>query len=171
MLGTQHGHLDYQTCLAQSGMIWARVIHHAHGRRSNTVQLYRSVFPGHWSYQMEQSHWEAMPWWQWPCKSKFWKVNPGLPEAVTRLSNIGNQLTCWLCVAKKPVFMLIHEFMQHQTHYSATLTTATSIGQWSCQQRRRRANRSSLHNLRCISTCSEMNMTVLPPSLHQQWRK
>ncbi len=35
--------------------------------------------------------------------------------------------------------------------YSATLTTATSIKQWSCQQRRRRVNRSSLCNSRHIS--------------------
>jgi hypothetical protein len=40
-------------------------------------------------------------------------VNPGLPEAVTRLSNVvGDQLICWLCIAKKPAFMLINEFMQ-----------------------------------------------------------
>jgi hypothetical protein len=44
--------------------------------------------------------------------------------------------------------------------YSATLTAATSIKQWSCQQRRRRANKSSLCNSRSISTSSEMNMTV-----------
>ncbi len=31
------------------------------------------------------------------------------------MSNIGNQLIFWLCIAKKPVFMLIHEFMQHWT--------------------------------------------------------
>jgi hypothetical protein len=42
------------------------------------------------------------------------RVNPGLPEAVTRLSNVGDQLICWLCAAKKPVFMLLHEFMQHR---------------------------------------------------------
>jgi hypothetical protein len=39
-------------------------------------------------------------------------VNPGLPEAVTRLSNIDDQLICWLCIAKKAAFMLLHEFMQ-----------------------------------------------------------
>ncbi len=39
-------------------------------------------------------------------------MNPGLPEAVTRVPNIGNQLIYWPYVAKKPAFMLIHEFMQ-----------------------------------------------------------
>ncbi len=105
----------YQTCCAQSGRIWAQVIHRAHGRWFNNVQPYWSVFPGRWSYQMEQSCWKAMPQQYQPCKCKFQRVNPGLPEAVTRLSNVGDQLICWLCVAKKPAFMLIHEFMQHQT--------------------------------------------------------
>jgi hypothetical protein len=41
-------------------------------------------------------------------------MNPGLPEAVTRVFNVDDQLICWPCVAKKPAFMLIHEFMQRQ---------------------------------------------------------
>ena len=31
------------------------------------------------------------------------------------MSNVGDQLIRWLCIAKKPAFMLIHEFMQRQT--------------------------------------------------------
>jgi hypothetical protein len=31
-------------------------------------------------------------------------------EAVDGFPNIGNQLICWLCTAKKPAFMLVHEF-------------------------------------------------------------
>ncbi len=104
----------YQTRCAQSDTIWAWVLHRAHRRWSDTVQPYRSVFPECWSYQMQQCCWKAMPWCYRPCKSKFQRVNPGLPEAVTRLSNIGNQLTCWLCIAKKPAFMLNHEFMQQR---------------------------------------------------------
>jgi hypothetical protein len=49
--------------------------------------------------------------------------------------NIGDQLICGLCVTKKPVFMLIHEFMRRQTrlfsyldnsylHLTMELTTA-----------------------------------------------
>jgi hypothetical protein len=35
-------------------------------------------------------------------------------EAVTGFPNIGDQLIHWLCVvAKKPAFMLMHEFMRH----------------------------------------------------------
>ncbi len=103
MLGTQHGHL-YVTrhVVPNQAQFWAQVLPHAHGRRSNTVQPYRSVFPGRWSYRMEQSCWKAMPQWYQPCESEYQRVNPGLPEAVTRLSNVGNQLTRWLCVAKKP---------------------------------------------------------------------
>jgi hypothetical protein len=32
-------------------------------------------------------------------------------EAVARFPNIGNQLICWLCTAKKPALMPMHEFM------------------------------------------------------------
>jgi hypothetical protein len=46
--------------------------------------------------------------------------------------------------------------------HSATLTTATSIEQWSCQQHRRRTNRYSSRTSRRISTSSETNKTVLP---------
>jgi hypothetical protein len=35
-------------------------------------------------------------------------------EAVARLPNIGDQLIHWLHVAKKPMFMPMHEFMRHQ---------------------------------------------------------
>jgi hypothetical protein len=48
-------------------------------------------------------------------KASFKKANLGLPEAVTRVSNAGDQLICWPCIAKKPAFMLINEFMQHWT--------------------------------------------------------
>jgi hypothetical protein len=48
-------------------------------------------------------------------RKQFPRVKPGLQEAVTRLSNVGNQLIHWLCFAKKPLFMLIHEFMQRWT--------------------------------------------------------
>ncbi len=131
MLRTQHGHLDYQTRRTRSGRIWARVHPCSHGRRSATVQPYRSVFSGRQSYLMKQSCRKAIPRQKWPCESKFQKVNPGLPEAVTRLSKVGDQLIRWPCVAKKPAFMLLHEFMHVGHSYSATLTTATSIRQWS----------------------------------------
>ena len=160
MLNTQHCLLDYHTHRAWSGTIWARVLPRSHKRRSTTVQPYRSVFPGCQSFQMEQSCWKAMPQLQWPCKSKFQKVNPGLPDAVTRFSKADDQLIRWPCIAKKPAFMLIHEFMHVRHSYSATLTTAASIRQWNCQQCRRRANRSSLQYLTRISTRSETNMTV-----------
>jgi hypothetical protein len=48
-------------------------------------------------------------------------VNPGLPEAVTRVPNVGDQLICWPWVAKKPEFMLIHEFMQCQMQLFSSL--------------------------------------------------
>ncbi len=33
-------------------------------------------------------------------------------EAVAGFPNIGNQLICWLCMAKKPTLMPMHEFMR-----------------------------------------------------------
>ena len=35
-------------------------------------------------------------------------------EAVAGFPNIGDQLVCWLCTAKKPVLMPMHKFMRHQ---------------------------------------------------------
>ncbi len=34
-------------------------------------------------------------------------------EAVARFPNIGNQLICWLSMAKKPALMPMHKFMWH----------------------------------------------------------
>ncbi len=157
----------YQTCCAQSGTIWAWVLPCAHGRHSNTVQPYRSVFLGRWSYQMEQSCRKAMPWRYQPFECKFQRVNPGLLEAATRVSNVGDQLICWLCIAKKPAFMLIHEFMQRQTQLFSILDNAYLHQTMKLPTA---ASKSSLRNSRRISTSSETNKTVLPPSLCQKWR-
>ncbi len=35
-------------------------------------------------------------------------------EAVAAFPNVGDQLICWLCTAKKPAFMPMHNFMRHQ---------------------------------------------------------
>jgi hypothetical protein len=35
-------------------------------------------------------------------------------EAVAGLPNVGNQLICWLCTAKKPAFMPMPKFMRRQ---------------------------------------------------------
>ncbi len=35
-------------------------------------------------------------------------------KAVARFPNIGDQLICWLCMAKKPALMQMHKFMQRQ---------------------------------------------------------
>ncbi len=155
-----------QTRRAQPGTtLWAQVLHCAHGRWSNTP-THRSVFPGRWPYQMEQCPQKAMPQRCWPCKSEFQTVNLGLPEAVTRLSNVGNQLICWLWLQRSLHSCWYINSCNVWHSYSANLTTTTSIKQWTCQQRRRRANRSFSRTLRRISTSSETNKNVLPPSLH-----
>ncbi len=35
-------------------------------------------------------------------------------KAIAGFPNIGDQLICWLCTAKKPALMPMHEFMRHQ---------------------------------------------------------
>ena len=47
-------------------------------------------------------------------KANFDKCIRDYLEAVTGFPNIGNQQICWLCTAKKPALMPMHEFMRHQ---------------------------------------------------------
>jgi hypothetical protein len=45
-------------------------------------------------------------------KSNFNECIRDYLEAVAGFPNIGNQLICWLCTAKKPVLMPMHKFTQ-----------------------------------------------------------
>jgi hypothetical protein len=45
-------------------------------------------------------------------KGNFNKCIRDYLNAIAGFLNVGNQLICWLCTAKKPALMLIHEFMQ-----------------------------------------------------------
>jgi hypothetical protein len=47
-------------------------------------------------------------------KASFNKCIRDYLEAVAGFPNIGNQLICWLCTAKKPALMPMHEFMRRQ---------------------------------------------------------
>jgi hypothetical protein len=47
-------------------------------------------------------------------KATFDKCIRDYLEAIAGFPNIGNQLICWLCTAKKPVLMPMHEFMRCQ---------------------------------------------------------
>jgi hypothetical protein len=46
-------------------------------------------------------------------KANFDKYIRDYLEAVAGFPNVGDQLIRWLCTAKKPTLMLMHEFMQH----------------------------------------------------------
>jgi hypothetical protein len=46
-------------------------------------------------------------------KANFNKCIRDYNEAVAGFPNIGNQLIHWLCMAKEPTLMPMHEFMQH----------------------------------------------------------
>ncbi len=47
-------------------------------------------------------------------KENFDKCIRDYLEAAAGFPNIGNQLICWLCMAKKPTLMRMHKFMRHQ---------------------------------------------------------
>jgi hypothetical protein len=47
-------------------------------------------------------------------KANFDKCIRDYLEAVAGFPNIGDQLICWLHMAKKPALMPMHEFMRHQ---------------------------------------------------------
>ncbi len=64
-------------------------------------------------------------------------------EAVAGFPNIGNQLICWLCTAKKPTLMPMHKFTWRWVRFSATLRVATSVKWWKYPQCKRRSKSSS----------------------------
>ncbi len=45
-------------------------------------------------------------------KANFNKCIKDYLKAVAEFPNVGDQLICWLCMAKKPALMPIHEFMR-----------------------------------------------------------
>ncbi len=45
-------------------------------------------------------------------KAEFDKCIRDYLEAVAGFLNVGDQLICWLCTAKKPTFMPMHDFMR-----------------------------------------------------------
>jgi hypothetical protein len=47
-------------------------------------------------------------------KGKLQQCIRDYPKAVASFPNIGNQLICWLCTAKKPALMSTHEFTWRQ---------------------------------------------------------
>ena len=47
-------------------------------------------------------------------KANFDKCIRDYLETITGFPNIGDQLICWLCLAKKHVLMPMHKFMRHQ---------------------------------------------------------
>jgi hypothetical protein len=52
-------------------------------------------------------------------KANFNKCIRDYREAVAGFPNVGNQLICWLCTAKKPTLMPMHKFMWRQVQLSA----------------------------------------------------
>jgi hypothetical protein len=67
------------------------------------------------------------------CIRNFLKAVAGFPK-------IGNQLICWLCAAKKPAFMPMHEFMQHCVQLLSYLNGGYLCQMMDCPQCKRRAH-------------------------------
>jgi hypothetical protein len=89
------------------------ILRYSEGQWSNTVQPDGSVFLG------RLTKWTNVIAKQCPTdadhtKPNFNKYIKDYLEAVAEFPNISNQLIHWLCTAKKPVLMPIHEFMRHQ---------------------------------------------------------
>jgi hypothetical protein len=47
-------------------------------------------------------------------KANFDKFINVYLKAIAGFPNVGNQLICWLCTAKKPALMPMHKFMRRQ---------------------------------------------------------
>jgi hypothetical protein len=60
-------------------------------------------------------------------KANFNKCIRDYLDAVAGFPNVGDQLICWLCTAKKPALMLMHEFIGVKYSSSAT---AHQLSQW-----------------------------------------
>ncbi len=54
-------------------------------------------------------------------KTNFDKCIRDYLKAVAGFPNVGDQLIRWLCTAKKPSLMLMHEFMWHQVQLLSEL--------------------------------------------------
>jgi hypothetical protein len=101
-------------------------------------------------------------------RSKFQKANPGLPEAVTRVSNVGDQLICWPCVAKKPAFMLIHEFMQRRTQLFSYLNSGYIHWTMGLPTVQEKSEQIFFVQLKAHQYKFRDKHDCLPPSLHQK---
>jgi hypothetical protein len=54
-------------------------------------------------------------------KSNFSECIRDYLEAIAKFPNIGDQLICWLHMAKKPALMPMHEFMRRQVQFLSYL--------------------------------------------------
>jgi hypothetical protein len=74
-------------------------------------------FLGQWFQKVGLTEWTRVVAKQCPNNADCMKANfneciRNYLEPIAGFPNIGNQLICWLCMAKKPALMPLHEFMQ-----------------------------------------------------------
>jgi hypothetical protein len=73
-------------------------------------QCFQDVGLTEWTSVVKKQRPDDADW----TKANFDKCIRDYLEAVAGFPNIGNQLICWLCTAKKPALMPMYEFMRHQ---------------------------------------------------------
>jgi hypothetical protein len=96
-------------------------------------------------------------------------VNPGLPEAVTKVSNVGNQLIRWpSCIPKKPAFMLIHEFMQRWTWLLSYLDSGYFHKKMELPTAQKKSEQIFFVQLKAHQYKFRDKHDCLPPSLRQK---
>jgi hypothetical protein len=87
-------------------------------------------------------------------KANFYKCIKDYIEAIAGFSNVGDQLICWLCTAKKPTLMPMHKFMWHRVQLLSYLRVAISIERWKCPWHKQRVNKYSSRSPRRINSSS-----------------
>ncbi len=74
------------------------------------VQCFQDVSLTDWTRVVAKQCPDDADW----MKANFDKCIRDYLEAIAGFPNIGNQLICWLCTAKKPALMPMHKFMRRQ---------------------------------------------------------
>ncbi len=102
-------------------------------------------------------------------------------EAVAGFPNVGNQLICWPCTAKKPTLMSMHKFMRYWVQLLSFLEGGYSFEWWKYPRCKRRVSKSSLRSPRhiktslqtwtrhCLPTCSRWLLSLSSVKQSTRW--
>jgi hypothetical protein len=122
-----------------------------------------------WSHQGDQHCGQMMTWQYAPHKENFDECIRDYLEAVVGFPTIGNQLICWLCVAKKPTFMPMQEFMLHQVQLFCYLNGRLLHQTMELPTVQEKTEKSFLCSQRRISLSSRRQTKWSPRTLFGLW--